>query len=50
MGGFFWLVMKWAGWGFMRPYGANASFGLLTQDCALLVLGYYPFLPTGGAA
>ena len=32
-----------------RPYRANASFRLLTQDCALLVLGYYPFLPTGGA-
>jgi hypothetical protein len=30
-----------------RPYGANASFGLLTQDCALLVLGYYP-LPLRG--
>jgi len=26
-----------------RPYGVNASFGLLTQDCALLVLGYYPY-------
>src|ERR1035438_10102699 len=30
-----------------RPlYGASASVGLLTQDCALLVLGYYP-LPSG---
>ena len=26
----------------MRPYGANPSFGLLTQDCALLILGYCP--------
>ena len=42
--------MDLVGLGFVRPYGANASLGLLTQDGASLVLGYYPFLPTGGAS
>ncbi|MGB9406445.1 MAG: hypothetical protein WCA89_02850 [Terracidiphilus sp.] len=31
-----------------RPYGAQHFSGWLTQDCASLVLGYYPSLPPGG--
>ena len=39
------LRLSWAN--IQRPYGAGELFGALSQDCAALVLGYYPSAPTG---
>ena len=33
---------------FHRPYGAEAVGCIRSQECASLLLGYFPALPTGG--
>lgn len=33
--------------GFRRPCGAGSSLWMLSQECAALLLGYFPFVPAG---